>query len=88
MGIHSSIYLIEKSISRIESFVVFSNNCIYGRILFMLEPRKFKLKVNDEDVPCKDFVQEIISNGLYGMISTLRTDQDEIKRIKIEVRFD
>lgn len=56
----------------------------------MRELKDFKLIVNDKEILCKDFVQEIIANGLLGMVETLDMNDKEGKKIsdiQINIKF-
>ena len=56
----------------------------------MKELKDFKLIVNDKEILCKDFVQEIIANGLLGMVETLDLNDKEDKKIndiQINIKF-
>ena len=48
----------------------------------------FSLKVNKEEVICKNFVQEIISNSLLGMVESLRLNEIDISKIVLEIDFE
>lgn len=56
----------------------------------MKELKGYKLTVNGKEITCKDFVQEIIANGLLGMVETLDLNDLENKKIddiNINIKF-
>ena len=53
----------------------------------MQEVTKVKLKVNDTPIGVKKFVQEFIGKVVFGMISSLRIKNLDVKKITLEIEY-
>ena len=49
--------------------------------------KEFTLLVNDKEVSCKDFVGEMVGNGLLGMITSLDLENPKVNEISIKIKY-
>lgn len=49
--------------------------------------KEFTLFVNDKEVPCKDFIEDMVGNGILGMIESLDLEDNKVNDINIKIKY-
>jgi molybdopterin-guanine dinucleotide biosynthesis protein B len=52
----------------------------------VMKPEKISLKVNGKEIPMNEFVRDVLSKTLLGMVSSLRETED-MKEVEIKIRL-
>ncbi len=53
-----------------------------------MKDRRVSLKINGEEIPLNEFVQEFISSTILGMIASLKKKRKDIKKIEIFIELE
>ena len=61
------------------------NNKIEDCIIVQSEKAHLVLQLNEKNIPCNPFVQEVLKNTILGIIKTLKIEEKEISEIDIKI---
>ncbi len=56
-------------------------------MITMKEVKDLTLKVNGKTIGMKQFVKDFVGSSVFGMISSLRVKNREIKKISLEIEY-
>jgi len=65
--------------------IIKGNNKIEDCIIVQSEKAHLVLQLNEKNIPCNPFVQEVLKNTILGIIKTLKIEEKEISEIDIKI---